>query len=100
VIHSHNYTLRQTFKRYFDSVYAITVIFPKHGLGVTASSGSGYLCKEFLYVARNRPGMLPYYVLYLLAKTGGTVAGHFARYMPRRMARACSLHAFHWDRIS
>lgn len=32
VIHSHTYTLRDVFRRYFDSVYSLTQIFPAHGL--------------------------------------------------------------------
>ena len=101
VLHSHAYTLKTCFRRYFDSVYSLTVIFPRHGMGTSASMGLRYLRREFGYVARAAPRWLPYYVLYTLAKTAGTVAGHFAHRLPRPLLRRLSLHSYHWaDRPS
>ena len=39
VVHSHNYSLATCFRRYFDSVYSLTLIFPSHGVGTSASMG-------------------------------------------------------------
>ena len=97
VVHSHNYTLPVVFRRYFDSVYSLTVIFPRHDMGTSANMGLRYLGREFLHMLRHHPAWLPYYLLYTAAKAGGTLAGHFAERMPRRLARACSLHRYHWD---
>jgi rhamnosyltransferase len=96
VLHSHNYSLKVCFRRYFDSVYSLTVVFPQHGMGTSASMGLRYLFRECAYVARTSPLTLPYYALYTLAKTGGTLAGHFAPHMPRWLLRKLSLHAYHW----
>lgn len=96
VVHSHNYTLPTVFRRYFDSVYSLTVIFPQHGLDDSASMGLRYLGREALYVARTSPRTLPYYLLYTAAKTLGTIAGHFAEKMPRSWLRRLSLHSYHW----
>lgn len=96
VIHSHRYTLRLAFRRYFDSVYSLTLIFPEHDMNASASLGIEYLCREARFIARHHPFYLPYYTLYTLAKTAGTIAGHYAERMPRRLARCCSLHRYHW----
>ena len=98
VTHSHNYSLRTCFKRYFDSVYSLTQIFPEHGMGTSASMGLSYLRREAGYVSQNAPLWLPYYALYTAAKTGGTIAGHFADRLPRWLVRRLSLHAYHWRR--
>ncbi|HMP74355.1 MAG TPA: glycosyltransferase [Kiritimatiellia bacterium] len=97
VIHSHNYTLRVVFRRYFDSIYSLTVIFPRHDMGTSASMGFSYLWKEFVHMLTKHPFWLPYYGLYTLAKAGGTLAGHFAEKMPKRWARKLSLHRYHWS---
>ncbi len=96
VIHSHCYTLKTAFRRYFDSVYSLTVIFPNHGIGTSASIGLRYLVKEVKYILRHHPLYFPYYCLYTLAKTTGTLAGHFAEKMPGKLLKKLSLHSYHW----
>ncbi len=96
VVHSHDYPLRTVFRRYFDSVHSLTLIFPSHGFGTSASMGGSYLWRELRFMA-GHPWHLPYYALYTLAKTSGTLCGHFAEKMPRALARRLSLHRYHWD---
>ncbi len=98
VIHSHRYSLRTAFRRYFDSVYSLTVIFPRHGLPTSAAMGWRYLKQEAAYILKRHPRHLPYYCLYVLAKAGGTVAGHFATRLPRCLLRRLSLHSYHWQK--
>ena len=100
VIHSHAYTLKMAFRRYFDSVYSLTVIFPGHGMGASAAIGINYLRGEFKYILKNHPLYLPYYFLYTLAKTGGTVCGHFAEHLPESLLKKLSLHSYHWRRTA
>ena len=97
VVHSHRYSLATCFRRYFDSVYSLTVLFPAHGVGTSASMGLRYLGREAAYVARRAPHWLPYYALYTAAKTLGTIAGHFAERMPPWLLRRLSLHRYHWQ---
>jgi rhamnosyltransferase len=96
VIHSHRYSLVTAFRRYFDSVYSLTVIFPRHDMKTSAAMGGSYLKKELAFILKNYPRYFPYYCLYTLAKTGGTVAGHFAPHLPRFLLRRLSLHSYHW----
>jgi rhamnosyltransferase len=97
VFHSHNYSFSTCFRRYFDSVYSLTRIFPRHGLLTTATMGASYLVHEMRYMLRHHPLSLPRYLLYNLAKVGGTLAAHCAAWLPRRVARAVSLHRYHWE---
>ncbi len=96
VTHSHNYTLSVVFRRYFDSVYSLTIVFPRHDMGTSASMGFRYLWQEFVHMLTRHPLWLPYYGCYTVAKTLGTLAGHYAEKMPRSWARFCSLHRYHW----
>jgi rhamnosyltransferase len=96
VTHSHNYTLGVVFRRYFDSVYSLTKVFPKHDMGTSASMGFSYLWQEIRHMTLHHPLWLPYYGCYTVAKIGGTLAGHFAEKMPVSWTRRCSLHRYHW----
>ena len=98
VLHSHNYTLRQAFERYFDSVYSLTKIFPHHDMGSSVSLGVGYLRREAAMMARRHPGHLPHYAGYVFAKSLGTLLGHYAERLPRSWARRMSMHKAWWDR--
>jgi rhamnosyltransferase len=97
VIHSHNYTLPHVFRRYFDSVYSLTVIFPHHDMRESGGMGLRYLGHEFKFMLKNHPAWLPYYFLYTVMKASGTVAGHFAEKLPRGLTRKLSLHRYHWE---
>ena len=98
VLHSHRYSLKIAFRRYFDSVYSMTVIFPRHNLWTSVAMGWRYLRQELAFIWRRYPRYFPYYILYTLAKTAGTLAGHCARRLPRRLLKKLSLHSYHWDK--
>ena len=97
VIHSHNYSLKAAFKRYFDSVYSLTTIFPSHGIGTSTSMGANYLRKEILFVLRNYPWKIPYYLCYNFAKITATILAHFVPYLPKFLLRRLSQHSYHWN---
>lgn len=97
VIHSHHYSLGTAFRRYFDSIYSLTVIFPAQDIKTSAAMGRRYLRREIRFILRKHPFYLPYYLLYNLAKTAGALAGHFGAKLPRRMARLMSLHRYYWE---
>ena len=96
VLHSHDYTFLTAFQRYFDSAYSLTQIFKGHGISSSARMGTSYLRRECAMMIRRHPLLLPRYAAYVLAKTLGTVLGHFADRLPRRWARALSLHPAYW----
>lgn len=96
VTHSHNYSLGTVFRRYFDSVYSLTLIFKEHGMGTSASMGFSYLFREMGHMIAHHPLWLPYYACYTVMKTTGTLAGHFAEQLPRAWVRKMSMHSYHW----
>ena len=96
VIHSHNYTLKTCFKRYFDSVYSLTLIFPRHGTGTSVSMGARYVLGEMKYILSRYPLWFPYYLLYTSAKSLGTILAHAGDKLPGWLLRRVSLHAYHW----
>ncbi len=97
VIHSHSFTLRETFKRYFDSIYAITVLFPDHHLKGSASIGIAYVLEELVYLTHHAPLWLLYYPLYVLAKASATLLAHHADRLPMSLLRRVSMHSYHWE---
>jgi rhamnosyltransferase len=97
VIHSHNYSLSVIFKRYFDSVYSLAVIFPQHTMKKSAGMGYHYLRREMLHMFKNHPAWIPYYFCYTLARSAGTFFGHFAEQLPRWLTRRMSMHSYHWQ---
>lgn len=97
VFHSHDYTLSTVFRRYFDSVYSLTLIFGNHGIGTSVSMGLKYLAGEIGFITRSYPQYLPYYLIYNLAKSAGTLTAHMAPVIPRRILRRISLHSYHWQ---
>ena len=97
VVHSHRYSFGTAFRRYFDSVYSLSKIFPAHDLKVSAAMGRRYLRRETGYMIRHHPLYFPYYCLYTLAKMAGVLCSHCADRMPLGWARACSLHRYYWD---
>lgn len=97
VVHSHNYSLMKTFRRYFDSVVAITQIFPSHPLNASASEGIDYMKHEFVFLLKNHPVYLPYYFFYLGVKTLATLLAHFEKNLPKRVSRFCSMNRNYWN---
>lgn len=97
VLHSHNYTFLGALRRYFDSAYSLTQIFQRHDLSRSARMGSSYLRREASMMLRRHPLLLPRYAAYVLAKTLGTVLGHFGDRLPRPLVRRLSLHTAYWD---
>ncbi len=96
VIHSHKYTLWQTFKRYFDSIYALKTIFKDQDMKSSAAMGRRYVAEELRYIACKHPVWLPYYLMYTSVKVVATITAHFAEHLPKWLLRKISMHAYHW----
>ena len=96
VTHSHNYTFRSAVGRYFDSVYSLRQIFPRHSLVVSCKMGLYYLSREAVEIVRNHPSQAPRYAMYVAAKSLGTLLGHIAERIPSELAARISLHPRYW----
>lgn len=96
VVHSHDYGLVDVFRRYFDSCYSLTQIFPTHDHKASADIGLRYVARATRHIARHHPLWLPRHLGHVAASALGTLAGHHAERLPRRVARAFSLHRYYW----
>jgi rhamnosyltransferase len=97
VTHSHRYSLKQTFQRYFDSIYSLAEILPRHGMGTSVAIGRSYVSKELNYITRHHPLWLPYYMAYNLTKAMATVMAHHAKRFPLWLRRSLSMHSHCWS---
>lgn len=97
VIHSHNYSIPVCFRRYFDSIYSLRGLFEGHDFATTLRMGWSYQWREIRFMVTRYPGWILYYIAYNSAKIAGTLAAHVADLLPRRIARAFSLHRYYWS---
>lgn len=98
VRHSHRYGLRQTFKRYFDSVIAFRQLARGHHAGISAGLGARLSVAELKYLTRHHPTVLPYYGLYQLFKAAGVLAAHAADRLPASVCARLSMQPQWWRR--
>ncbi len=96
VVHSHRYSLWQTFKRYFDSICALQQVFPDYNGKSSLKLGLSYIREELVFLARETPVWLFYYPFYLFAKSAATVMAHNVKHLPHALLKRISMHSYHW----
>lgn len=97
--HSHDYTVREEFKRYFDiGVFHINDEWILKAFGKADGQGLKYLSSELKYVLRHNPLVLPKSIATLFAKWSGYKLGLNYRSLPRSWRRRLSMHKAYWDR--
>jgi rhamnosyltransferase len=95
VYHSHNYSLRQEFKRYFD----LGALFQKEQwivreFGNADREGLRFIWSELLYLFHNGfPHYIPASLLRTLAKGAGYRLGHLYPYLPIKFIQWVSMHS-------
>jgi rhamnosyltransferase len=94
VVHSHNYTLKQAFKRFFDAGWSAEASFMpgKRGSGLALARRTlAYPLREMAYLVRAREfRWIPYAVVYETTKLVAVIAGRFHRLLPMRLKTALS----------
>jgi rhamnosyltransferase len=97
VFHSHNYSLAQTFKRYFD----IGVFFSMHGsiFNVTpGGEGLNFVLGQFKSLIATRSfAALPRCASEILVKLIGYHSGRNHSFIPVRIKKKMSMHSFYWN---
>lgn len=97
VYHSHNYSLKTVFRRYFDSGVSLNQFAGKE-YGSFTSEGLAYTRDEMKFLITNGYiKWLPYAVLYDLAKFLGVSLGKKEKYLPLGLKRRLSLHSYYWS---
>lgn len=97
VYHSHDYSLRQEFARYFDiGVFHRSAAHIVNRFGHTTSEGMKYAKSEFNYVRRRNPYLLPKVCCALFAKWFGYQLGLRYALLSAHICSAFSMHKQYW----
>lgn len=97
VYHSHNYSMREEFKRYFD----IGAFHSQEGwliewLGSAEGEGMRFIRSETGYLLKHAPFSLPSALLRTFAKYAGYRLGRCEKQLPTKIKKRLSMHAQFW----
>ncbi|WP_200980025.1 glycosyltransferase family 2 protein [Echinicola sp. 20G] len=97
VHHSHNYSVKEEFKRYFDiGVFHAESDWIFENFGRAESRGMQYLQSELSYALKNNPVALPKSIASLFAKWAGYKIGLKHNKLPLNFKRKLSMHSRFW----
>lgn len=98
VYHSHNYTLVQEFRRYFDiGVLHARSPWLLQYFGSSDGEGVRFVRSELAYVWRHAPSWIPAAMATTLAKWLGYKIGRIEAHLPLALKRSCSMHKGYWS---
>jgi len=98
VYHSHDYSIREEFERYFDiGVFHSDNRWIFDSFGRADGEGLRYALSEIRYVGRRNPLLLPKVGCSFAAKWLGYKLGLIHRGLPRRLRKAFSMYKGYWD---
>lgn len=101
VYHSHNYTLTQEFRRYFDTgVFHARTPWLLEAFGEARGEGLRFVRSELAYVWRYAPTWIPAAIASTLAKWLGYKLGRIEAHLPLALKRWCSMHKGYWSGLS
>jgi len=97
VFHSHDYSIAQTFSRYFDlGVFEAENRWMSEEFGSHRGEGKRFVKSELAYLAKRGPFQLPRAIVQTLAKFLGYRAGRSHHYFGNTIKRKISMHANYW----
>lgn len=97
VYHSHDYTLKEEFKRYFDiGVFHSTNSWIFDHFGRAESEGMKYLKSEITYLVKNNVTVLPKSFLSIFCKWSGYKIGLHHRRLSPNLNKRLSMHKAYW----
>jgi rhamnosyltransferase len=97
VYHSHSYTLRQEFQRYFDTGYVRAENrWIRELVGSAESRGLNFTVALLKRALSRQPWLVPKILALLLAKWLGYRCGFYAPYLPARFIRRASGQKYYW----
>jgi rhamnosyltransferase len=98
VNHSHNYTLAQEFRRYFDTgVFHARSSWLLQTFGGAGGEGLRFLLSEMKYLWRHAPSFMFVAIVHTFAKWIGYKLGRQEAYLPLRLKRLLSMHKGYWN---
>jgi len=97
VFHSHDYSLREVLRRYFDlGVFDEMNAWMREVFGSHGGEGARFVSSELRYVALRSPLEIPRSVLQTAAKLVGYRLGRIERLMPKIVRRKLSMQPGYW----
>jgi len=100
VYHSHDYTTKEEFKRYFDiGVFHSTNNWLLEEFGSAGGEGLKYLKSELMYVFKHNLLVLPKMMLSIAAKFLGYKLGMMHESLSLKQKKSFSMHSKYWDKI-
>ncbi len=101
VVHSHGYTVREEFARYFDTgVYHHREAWLMEAYGGANQEGLRFVVSEFKHLLRHAPHLIPAAVVRTCAKWLGYMLGRNEARLSQGMRRRLSLHKGFWDKAA
>lgn len=100
VYHSHNYTTKEEFKRYFDiGVFHSTNEWLLEKFGSAGGEGIKYLKSELKYVFKHNPLVFPKMIMSIGAKFIGYKLGMMHEKLSLKQKKSFSMHSKYWDKL-
>lgn len=98
VYHSHNYSMREEFKRYFDiGAFHSQEAWLIEWLGSAEGEGMRFIWSEARYLLHHAPFSLPSALLRTFAKYAGYRLGRYEKKLPIHIKKRLSMHAQFWN---
>lgn len=97
VYHSHNYSIHEEFKRYFDiGAFHAQETWLIEWLGSAEGEGMRFIRSEARYLLKHAPLALPSALLRTFAKYLGYRLGRYEKQLPTRLKKKLSMHSQFW----
>ncbi len=101
VRHSHNYSIFEEFKRYFDiGVFHHDESWIHDSFGGAGGEGKKFILSELIFLLKNAPIWIPVACAHNFAKIIGYKLGQNYKKIPSRWIKKLSMHKGYWDNIS
>lgn len=98
VYHSHNYSIKQEFQRYFDTgVFHSREPWIQQAFGKAESEGMRLVINELMYLVKNKPWLVPAMIMQNAAKLLGYKMGMHEKQLPMYIKRKCSMTKQYWE---
>ncbi|GGR08726.1 glycosyltransferase family 2 protein [Deinococcus ruber] len=98
VIHSHDYTIKQQFRRNFDVGAFFVEAGPELAGARVGGEGLRFVREQLKYVLRHgRADLVPLAIVEAAAKFTAFQLGKRHRYLPKNLKKKLSMHSYHWD---
>lgn len=98
VHHSHNYSVMQEFRRYFDTgVFHARSPWLLQTFGSAGGEGLRFVRSELAYLWRHAPAWIPSAMVRTVAKLAGYRLGRLEAFWPVWVKRWCSMHKGFWQ---